>query len=711
MGVKNQHLLITCAFWISLVVIVSSLAYFAISSLNMAIQVSTYAADGTFQLYNPLSRIHSGQTVGGDFPFFHGVGVPFIHLPLFELLGHNLFAAEAAKWFMSPFIFLISSFLFFWAYLRNWRYATIATAGFTMLAVPYIDVVYPGNSLVGIRSTMPILVAAFILWKPALNILIKGENVSLYYPVLALLFALAVALGTEQGLAAIVAYLVIELIRVYRRYAPLLALLKTFVKGVAIAIGVLLVLSLLTAGNAIDALHYALVSVAKDQGWYFGAPPNDFLRVETLNYLFDKNVLKFIPVLILGIATYAVVVYRKLVSEKIMWVLHYMVLYGVIVFAVSSTGYWAPSAQLIPLNRVAGVILIAATTGYVMSLVTKRVKSHQKKRPQSYLTILAYGVVVAFSLNASYTIYTFAKNTIRLEVRYTVLSAKEKRKSDDYSALNTLWKERVDTFRPFISKNDTVWETYKSMYGRVLGTPVGPRMGEDYIIHALGPDRRSEYGKDFIKSNPKFVTTLQPSYFWYEEWLWTRHWDVYQHLLSHYEIVSVNDSHILWRRLPEPIPQTGNEVSVPAQKDGSYILPSNAGATPIVYTASVTYTITGSLPGSSKVSRYLLNLSNLSGQRFPVSLPPYEKTWQFPIIVMPGDKNIRLTPWAAGFAPKVGLTINSLKIVQRSYATKSAYMFKNNYCSFGGYYTYKAKDGDTYRSFKCTIEDLYKLPS
>src|SRR3990170_243615 len=68
--------------------------FVVITALQHSYTMDTYAANGTFQLYNPLTRLAQGEVPGHNFPFFHGVGVLFLHLPLFTALGENVFAAE-----------------------------------------------------------------------------------------------------------------------------------------------------------------------------------------------------------------------------------------------------------------------------------------------------------------------------------------------------------------------------------------------------------------------------------------------------------------------------------------------------------------------------------------------------------------------------------------------------------------------------------------
>lgn len=82
------------------------------SHIAQSIYVSQYfdgfIANGPFQLFNPLRRIANGQTAGVDFQFFHGIGVPFLHYPLFALFGKSLFASELSRNLTSLICFLSS---------------------------------------------------------------------------------------------------------------------------------------------------------------------------------------------------------------------------------------------------------------------------------------------------------------------------------------------------------------------------------------------------------------------------------------------------------------------------------------------------------------------------------------------------------------------------------------------------------------------------
>lgn len=78
----KQALLFTAVF-VSIAHLLVFVGYAVFAALGNGLAMDSYAANGTFQLYNPLRRLLDGEVLARDFPFFHGVGVPLLHFPLF----------------------------------------------------------------------------------------------------------------------------------------------------------------------------------------------------------------------------------------------------------------------------------------------------------------------------------------------------------------------------------------------------------------------------------------------------------------------------------------------------------------------------------------------------------------------------------------------------------------------------------------------------
>ena len=177
-------------------------------SLHCVTYFHEYLADGAFQLFNPLRRIAAGQQGGVDFQFFHGLGIPYLHYPFFRLFGGGLNGSEGARHLVSFLAYMASYTVVFYAATRRIRSTLILLA----LAMPvseylgFFSLITPGNSLIGVRSTMPVFLLAILLAR-------------LYRTRESLLFGIGLGatflLGTEQGLACIVATVAVQTLRMF----------------------------------------------------------------------------------------------------------------------------------------------------------------------------------------------------------------------------------------------------------------------------------------------------------------------------------------------------------------------------------------------------------------------------------------------------------------------------------------------------------------
>jgi hypothetical protein len=111
-------------------------------------------------LYNALRRIQGGFRPGIDFQFFHGIGIPFLHYPLYLLFGGRLAGSELARQLLSTFIYPVVFLVVFRAFTGDWRrtWWLTATALAASIALHLTALTNPLNGMLGLRSTMPLLV-------------------------------------------------------------------------------------------------------------------------------------------------------------------------------------------------------------------------------------------------------------------------------------------------------------------------------------------------------------------------------------------------------------------------------------------------------------------------------------------------------------------------------------------------------------------------
>lgn len=670
--IKNPKYLIAALCVLGAISLFISLIDITLAALRYGTAMSTYPTNGTFQLYNPLLRIADGQIAGHDFPFFHGVGVPYLHFPTFWLLGQNVFAAETSKFFVNFFVFMIVAWVFFYAFFRDHKKAIIGAAVVCAVA-PYVavDTYYPGNAVLGIRTAFPMLVAAAVLWQTTHKLQITKQLALAYNDIAALiLLGLAFQFGTEQGLAAIASYFLIKLFFVYKAKQKKLALIHFSVLLVLGAFITLLLLAITTRGHIVDVLTYALISIPGDQGWYFGVPPNYYLSIEAIQAVtLGREALVLYSGIITGLVFWCIAYKKKLLTSNQLQAAIFLTAYGTIVFAVSATGYYAPTAHVIPLHR--GMLLISVAIAIVFGLALMR----QKRAWYIGLIILAsLGAMITLDIRDRTT--AVSKN----DVKALLNTAKQARHKDDYYVLSPHWLDATNSFLPLIPKDATLWSTYTSVYDSLHGSVNPSKGGEDYIIHALGDKRRNDYNQQFIRDKPDYVITMRPSFFSYEEWLWSGHWEFYKQLFTKYELIAHNRSHVLWKIKPDaPVATTPFQSAIKTGAN-TFSLPNNTSDRPVLYEVSVNYTASANLglKQFDRLGRYFVDIKNTQVMHCPVSLPPNKTSWSFAVAVAPQQQNITVSTRTPGVVNTASLNIHSFTYRQLPIDPKNDFEFIDN---------------------------------
>ncbi|MDF2461483.1 MAG: hypothetical protein K0S68_886 [Candidatus Saccharibacteria bacterium] len=652
------------ALWAAIAAGLFYVALFAVTAVFTALHHSLhfdgYAADGPFQLYNPLRRLDAGQFLGRDFQFFHGLGVPLLHFPFFKLFGSNIFASEFTRWMLGAGLFVVTALTFFHAGLRKWRYSLLATS-LAVVVFTLIDfsVIYPSNSLVGIRSATALVFGAVMLLPIKRVWVIKGIKVPAKQVILGLLAAVAILLGTEQGLALGLAYGLVMLGLGIQHIKRTVIALAWF--GLSAGLGWLVASTIFTAGHPLAPIIYSLFEVGKDQSWYFGTPPNPYLSWSTLSHhLLHPFMIK---VYLYGsVVVLSLVLLRRLrlIDLRLLAAGLVMVVYGVIAFAVSAIGGYFSAGQAVPLMRMVVMLWILLSVLLLERVIVWIQQAPRTSRRRPALGLLVFLLLTGFTwISISSGLRAMAALQAKPLVQ-TLKEANGARKSDDRGVVSAYYGHRIDSFAKYTQASRSVWSTYAGLYESQAGILHPSKDGHDYIIHALGKERRGQYEREFLETRPEFAITMRQSYFPYEEWLWQHHWTVYRHLLMNYHMIARNDSHFLWQR-NETVKDNDQEWQrAPAGKTpGSAVLPAPGDAN-VVYEVKVDYEAKPTLPLTTNLPRYFLQPENAS-TKTAVALAPYLTTWQFPLTSIRGTLPLTLTPRVDG------LFLGELKVKQISY--------------------------------------------
>lgn len=306
-----------------------------------------------------------------------------------------------------------------------------------------------------------------------------------------LLLGLSPLFGSEFGLAAILAYALLRLHLVVSARKN-----KTFTKDVLYLIYRILIIfvttligyTLFTQGHPIDAIRYAFIDIPMDQGWYFGSDPNPFLEWgNAVPGLFNIKTIYFWIV-----AGCALIVYFSLIRKgdrrKEKTAMFFAVSYGGILFFMTIWGYYAPEAQLLGMQRMLVIILIAIfvdlifnKSSYRLSIRTNDLKTRFSKYLILFLKIIAVAIIfITVPICSAYAKITLINE---YQIKNILTIANKARMLDDYFVAGAGWKTSIDVFRTRIDPNQKIWSTYTSLYDSAFGNQTNPSSGgEDYII-------------------------------------------------------------------------------------------------------------------------------------------------------------------------------------------------------------------------------------
>jgi hypothetical protein len=525
------------------------------------------------------------------------------------------------------------------------------------------------NSLLGVRSTLPILlpVALCLPGRRSVRTVLSG-----------LVVGGALVLGTEQGLATILA-LVIATAIVGLRSRERAAFMVDSALIVSIGIATLLVVLTMMGGidGARAALSYNFRLVPMDQYWYFGSPPNLFLSSwGAIPHMMMS--LKRIPIA-LTVGAIAVVLnlrwlWRDADGERAREQLAFTVLalYGLISCA-SLLGTYV-HAYVQPLLRV--LLLLGAVQ------VDRFYQRDEATRPQR--PVLGVGRLVTLTVVAAMTLlFVIVPSatatlvvTLPLLVRDHIFGRRRCLHGHLAGAIVS-GQAVLDARRDSAGRPPTLWSTYAGLLEARNGL-FHPSV--DYIIHALGPANRVKYVDDFRRVRPRLVQTVSPTYTPYEMWIEDTSWDFYIELLEHYQVVATTPWSLFWERsadsaaAPAPFQVWSAKVTPGADRIQLPVVPVIANVSPLVllqveidYRAKNTM---HSLPIIGAIPRYLVRASDVL-QRIPVTIDPYTTTTRFPLLAIRGKAPV-LSWSTASLLPGAALEVSAVRlfVVQTSPANE-----------------------------------------
>ena len=554
-----------------------------------------------------------------------GGGVAYLHLIPFYLFGGDLLASEMARQLVSIIAALAMFAGFFRAWTGSWRDGLPFTVVALIMVISlHVDaLLFPINSMLGLRSTMPLVVAIHLYLRP------DGRRASVER---AALFAIAMLCGIEQGTATIMAFVVVKAILALRRRnaGELLGAAATVALG---GFFFVLILFVMTPTGFASVIRFNFRSLPNDQFWYFGGPPNRFLfrwvqlRIPLADPLWTVGVFGMVGWVLVRFWRGAKVPdaarsCRRRISRDIRGRVD-GVDSGCSRDRLPSAG-GAGCAHPRPARGAARVGALETTTSRSPKRSETAPSDIRRVRDGTVYTIAAApGPALSVIRTPFHLVYAHGYLHRSPEMSAT------------WGEAIQLGERMVDNRRAALHRQPTIWSTYASNLEWKLGV-FHPSF--DYIIHALGPDNRAAYAATFVARKPDIVQTIEPTFTMYEEWLELNHWDFYRPLLRDYAMASAGPWSYYWFRRATPFDERARLIAdapVPPGRlaiaiDARDVAKDSIG----LFEVTLHYHVVNPwrrVPVIGSLPRYLVSILEAENHS-AISLAPYAHQRAFPIV-------------------------------------------------------------------------------
>ena len=558
--------------------------------------------NGDFQTFNPAERWLSGERFGVDFDAYLGLGPTALSTAAIALAGGSYGPSLYAVSFLCVFLAALAAMLI--ARLAQAKPLVIACSGVLVAQAifPRMDrwlprpcrhgfrelwteLVLPGNSLLGLRYLIAILIAAAVgLWfrnyllpdsalsqrgtspqdlsvagsRQRLNWNTGWLSRSLLFGVLA---GMAFPWSNDFGPTTAAALIATVGLCSFRDLSwPRWILAGLIVTGLtALACGVLM--AAVTIGHPEEWFRYNFIGVAGDQAWYFLGVKVFFLRdvlrtpsfwvgliavlillIDSRRFPFQASSPLFLIVMLSSWLSMSLRLLGGNAADRIFYPLWFSLLLITPYLAqrlLLSGLVWLRSRR----NEQTDSLSTAAQMEQWSTL-----PHWQRSRCVTAVTLLVIQSVALVSLK--HPLLTPVDPIVQAQwFRVPELDCSLSEHFSKLDAIGREWKEEFD--RQGLPAHGRSWSTYRSAIERIVGA--APDVPDDYLIHALGSQRRAQHTDRFIATAPRRVSTIRLDLTHWEQWLRHENWDFYRELITRYEPCDRSIYHLHWEPRKSPL--------------------------------------------------------------------------------------------------------------------------------------------------------------
>lgn len=495
-----------------------------ISALNTSNTIDFYPINGTFQNYNPIRRLLSGQVPFIDFYDYLGLGHLYIGALLTCIFGGDFHASLVAFDVISLLSYTLILFLIGKAILNNKLTSikiTILIVGFFAInTVIFSDKHFAGNSARLIRGMILPIICTLWFFKDYLilksNILQEYKN---YFQITfwGIISGFSFLWSNDYGISAwfCILFFMFLLVSLKKRN-PLWGILGSLISLLISLIVIYCCVYLLTNGNII-IWYNQMFGSGGFQAWYYNSTKSyfiwniDFTKVIILQYC--VSLLYFIVIICkspketINNARYIIPFFANFTSSC-----------AVNEYRLLSGGY----------NHEIAYIVLAATIIYeTFNILSNYLKPNAVKLYNIITLLLSILCIIVL------TITYYQTNTASTNSTYF----------KSLGGYMTKLNNDIINANKFIN-GAKFFSTYASAQ-EVISNTFQPS-GTDYIIHVLGNDARNNYLKSFKSNDFDYVATIKSSFTDWEYWVVRANWFFYRELYSNWHPVYANQYELYW---------------------------------------------------------------------------------------------------------------------------------------------------------------------
>lgn len=525
-------------------------------SLSAGWYVEFKPINGTFQNYNPVRRLLSGNIPYKDFVDYLGMGHLFFGTFFTFIFGGDYQASLVAFTFVSMLSTVLLSYAISYSIFKNKKESILITSLLIMLLIVKplffqyflsIDSQFlraisnfasPGNSARFIRGMiLPIFVLLFtFIYNKSAKIDLEEKRKDILFLVLfssitALSFIWSNDYGISVWVCSIILYFFIKLKNSKKFFkSALFTLLEIIISFIFVFIYV----SILTLGNFPSWLS-ATFGTGGYQSWYYISSKS--------YYLFNVDISFYQTLQILISLYYYYLYFQNKDKEKD---LKYLAL-G---FA-NMTAFCAINEYKLLSG---GSSYEYGTTILFFTLIYEFIEFIKNDILKRKYVFGKFMLAVLFIIQLSF----FASHG-QNELLYRV-GNKSGVYIEELGGYNYTFGNDLIKTKKFIG-DKKVFSTYSSAIEAM--TDQFQPTKYDYIIHALGDNAREEYLNEFRKGNFDYVSTIQRFYTdWELGWVMRANWYFYRELYSEYHPVYGNSYQLFWEKNGESSYVSNKNVNI-----------------------------------------------------------------------------------------------------------------------------------------------------